>query len=138
MGTGKGNRVRCPACNRMGSGLLGGYCQPCHSRQNNWQPPSNWTRELILDPGTSKPAVLFVAIPPPTLGEYYVVYDELYPGRADADQLAKMIKVKMQGYPFYRFIIDQRAGKQTPMGFKISIAENYARAFEENNISPVS
>ena len=106
-------------------------------RQNNWQPPSNWTRELILDPGTSKPAVLFVAIPPPTLGEYYVVYDELYPGRADADQLAKMIKVKMQGYPFYRFIIDQRAGKQTPMGFKISIAENYARAFEENNISSV-
>lgn len=106
-------------------------------RQNNWQPPSNWTRELILDPGTSKPAVLFVAIPPPTLGEYYVVYDELYPGRADADQLAKMIKVKMQGYPFYRFIIDQRAGKQTPMGFKISIAENYARAFEENNVSSV-
>ena len=106
-------------------------------RQNNWQPPSNWTRELILDPGTSKPAVLFVTIPPPTLGEYYVVYDELYPGRADADQIAKMVKVKMQGYPFYRFIIDQRAGKQTPMGFKISIAENYARAFQENNIASV-
>lgn len=107
-------------------------------RRNNWIPPMDWTRELILDPGTRKPAVLFCAIPPPTLGEFYVVFDELYPGRADADQLAPMIKTKMQGYPFYRFIIDQRAGKQTTMGFGMSVADNYSRTFKDNNIKSVT
>lgn len=103
-------------------------------RQHNWNPPGDWTRELVLDPGTNHPAVIFCAIPPPQYGEYYVVFDELYPGRADADTLAPMIKAKMKGYPFYRFIIDQRAGKQTTMGFTLSVADNYSRAFKENNI----
>jgi len=104
-------------------------------RQSMWNPPADWTRELILDPGTNHPAVLFCAIPPPQYGEYYVVFDELYPGRADADTLAPMIKAKMKGYPFYRFIIDQRAGKQTTMGFSLSVADNYSRAFKESNIA---
>jgi len=33
--------------------------------KNNWSPPADWTRELILDPGTQKPAILLGAIPPP-------------------------------------------------------------------------
>lgn len=107
-------------------------------RATGGQPPIDWTRELILDPGTNNPAVLFCAIPPPKYGEYYVVFDELYPGRRDADQLAPMIKAKMQGYPFYRFIVDQRAGKQTTMGFSMTVADNYARAFKNHGIHSVT
>jgi hypothetical protein len=48
-----------------------------------------------------------------------------------------MIKSKIQGYPIYRFIIDQRAGKQTTMGFALSVADNYSRTFKEHNIHSI-
>lgn len=103
-------------------------------RATNGEPPWDWTREFVLDPGTAHPAVLFCAIPPPTLGEFYVVYDELYPGRCDAVQLAPMIKTKLQSYSLYRQIIDTRAGKQTPMSFSMSIADNYLAEFRKFGI----
>jgi hypothetical protein len=98
-------------------------------RNNKGQPPDDWTRELILDPGTTHPGVLFCAIPPPTFGEYLVVYDELYPGKVDARQLATLVKNKVGRHFFNRFIIDFRAGRQTPMGFGHTIMNEYAEAF---------
>lgn len=97
-------------------------------------PPDNWTRELILDPGTSHPAILLCAIPPPSLGEAYVVYDEIYPGRADAEQLAELAKAKMGGAIFHRFIVDYMAGRQTSMGAGHRVKDNYSRAFKKRNM----
>lgn len=99
-------------------------------RQNGFEPPEGWTRELVLDPGTTNPAVIFCAIPPPYLGNYYVVYDEICIPRLDAKQLAARIKGKMGGGMFERFIIDPRAARQTPMGFSISVMRNYSNEFE--------
>ena len=49
---------------------------------NNWRPPNDWTRELIIDPGTQKPAALLCAIPPEEFWDhkepYLIVYDEVY------------------------------------------------------------
>ncbi len=102
--------------------------------QSGGTPPSNWTRELILDPGTSHPAVLLVAIPPPNVAEGFVVYDEIYPGRADAEQLADYIRQKTGGQSFYRFIIDAQAGRQQQMGYSHRVKDNYSRAFQKRNI----
>ncbi len=103
-------------------------------RQNNGQPPADWTRELILDPGTNNPAVLFCAVPPASLGEYYVVYDELYPGRKDAYQIAPLIKSKMGNFHFNRFIIDYAAGRQKTMSFSLTVEANYAEAMAKHGI----
>jgi hypothetical protein len=104
-------------------------------RANKGAPPSDWCRDLILDPGTQHPAVLFCAVPPPKFGDYYVVYDEWYGGRADADQLAQAIRSMSVGQTFRSFIIDQRAGRQTGMGYGMSVMANYSRAFGRFNLS---
>lgn len=92
-------------------------------------PPNDWTKYLIVDPGTNAPAALLCAVPPPELGESFVAYHEFYPGRADAIQLAQIIKREMPHEKFYQFIIDYRASRQTPMGFSSRIVDEYERAF---------
>lgn len=104
-------------------------------RKRNGQPPANWTRELILDPGTSKPGVLLCAVPPADVGSFFVVYDEIYIPRLDADALATEIRKKTLGYNFERFIIDGRAGRQTAMGFGQTVESNYSAAFAANRLS---
>lgn len=104
-------------------------------RASRGTPPASWTRELIVDPGTSSPAALFVAVPPPQLGVAYVVYDELVPGRADAAQLAALIKQKMGGNVFHRFIIDAQAGRQQSMGYSWKVQDNYSNAFRDLGIA---
>lgn len=103
-------------------------------KRNDGVPPKEWTHELILDPGTQSPGVLFIAIPPPHYGNYCVVYDEITT-RADADQLADKIKMKVNGLLFHRFIIDARAAASHGMGYTKTVAENYTRAFNARNIS---
>lgn len=100
-------------------------------RSNGLRPPLDWTRELILDPGTSKPGVLFGAIPPPELGDYRVIYDEIYIQRLDAAALAKLVYQKARGQYFERFIIDVRAARQMPMGFGVTVGSHYSAEFEK-------
>jgi len=103
-------------------------------RANNMEPPSDWTRELVLDPGTAHPAVLFCAVPPSQFGEYYVVYDEICVPRLDAKQLATRIKQKIGDNVFNRFIIDGHAARTTPMGFGVRVGTNYSQEFEKAGI----
>lgn len=91
--------------------------------------PADWTRYLILDPGTANPAVLMVAIPPPKLGDFVVPYDELYLHYTPAKQLAEAIAAKTKGTFFEDFIIDAHAARQTPMGFDGTIGANYEKEF---------
>jgi hypothetical protein len=104
-------------------------------RDRNGEPPSHWTREFILDPGTAKPAGLFCAVPPPELwdeGEpYYVPFAELYRPRMDAATVAKESRLISRGESFRRFIIDGKAASQTPMGFSGTVGANYSDHFRK-------
>lgn len=91
--------------------------------------PRTWTRYLVLDPGYGQAAVLFAAVPPPEIGDFIVCYDELYPQKHDANALAKLVEQKARGFLFEQFIIDFRAGRQTPMGFSHTIKQQYEAAF---------
>jgi hypothetical protein len=107
-------------------------------RERNGEPPEDWTRELILDPGTAKPGVLFGAIPTREYWAgntpYMVIYAEVFGLRLDADEIAKRSKVIVGDYAVQRFIIDGQAARQTPMGFSGTIGGNYSRAFRERDL----
>lgn len=103
-------------------------------RENNGAIPANWRRDLILDPGTAHPAVLLVATPPPSLGECYVAYDEIYPGRATADDVARIIMDRHKGEIFQTFIIDNHAARRTPEGFNMTIGDNYSSVFGKHGL----
>jgi len=107
-------------------------------KANNWVPPADWTRELTLDPGTQKPAILLGAIPPPALwdhGEpYFICYREIFIRRALPDELAQKVMATERNFQFERFIIDNRMGRQKPPGFAVTIAEQYTAAFERNRL----
>jgi hypothetical protein len=102
-------------------------------RENNWLPPADWTRELIVDPGTQKPAVLLGAIPPPSFwddGEpYYVCYREIFIRRASPSKIAEEVMRTERDFTFERFIIDNRCGRQKPPGFVETVAFQYTKAF---------
>jgi len=110
-------------------------------RQNNGIPPVDWTHELILDPGTTKPCLLLGAIPPtdlwtdnePTL----VIYRELYAGRKTAWDIAEQLfKWNPRAeFLFNRWIIDNQAGRRIPEGHRESIATNYSARFKEWEVS---
>lgn len=96
--------------------------------------PIEWTRYLILDPGTINCGVLKIAIPPPKFGDFVIPYQEHFLHYKSADEVAQIIKAGSHSGSvqevFEDFIIDWRAGRQTPMGFSGTICQNYERAFK--------
>ena len=87
-------------------------------RANGGQPPSNWRKDLVIDPGHATTAVLFGATPPDQQynGRYHIVYDELYLHRHSADEAASAISKKVGSKVMQSFVIDQRAARQTGWG----------------------
>ncbi len=100
-------------------------------RDRNGQPPVDWTRGICLDPGTANPGVLKFAVPPLEFGEYLVIYQEVYPGRADADQVAKKVADLSAGEQFEWFIGDGHAMRITPMGVGMTTGQLYSDAFRK-------
>jgi hypothetical protein len=104
-------------------------------RDRNGQPPADWTREFVLDPGTLRPYVLFGAVPPQKLWAdglpYFVVYDEIYEPRLTASQFASKVKAKLGEFHLHRMIIDAHAGRQTHYGRGESAQEHYQKALQD-------
>ena len=101
---------------------------------NNFQVPLDWTHYLAIDPGHANAAAIFGAVPPPEVGKFLVVYDEVFANRCDADALARMIAEKSQGITFHAFIIDAHAGRQTTLGAGKRVVEFYREAFERHGL----
>lgn len=102
-------------------------------RDNNMVPPKDWTRELILDPGTQKPAILLGTIPPKSMWDhdepYFIPYREIFIRRASPKELAEKVMETEKDYVFERFIIDGQMGRQRPPGFVESVDYQYSKAF---------
>lgn len=102
-------------------------------RRLNGTVPDDWPVDLILDPGTTSPAVLWCAIPTPDYWDgglpYYVVYREMNIPRVDARDMAVRIRAVEPTRTYARFIIDKKAGAQTPMGFAWKVSQQYSQEF---------
>lgn len=115
-------------------------------------PPADWTHELIIDPGAQKPAVLFCAVPPPTWTDhqgkewqlwtegrkpFFVPYDEIYGKRYSwqgTNSVADIIKQKMRGIRFRRFIIDIHGARQTGLAGGQKYKDIFSEEFERRGI----
>lgn len=104
-------------------------------RRLNWNAPSDWCVDLILDPGTARPALLWVAIPPESFwddGEpYHIVFREMAVPRVHAGEMARRAKASDPFRWYARFIGDAKAGDQTPMGHAHTVFQNYEMEFRK-------
>lgn len=104
-------------------------------RRLNWNVPPDWCVDLILDPGTARPALLWVAIPPEAFwdgGEpYHVVFREMAVPRIHAGEMARRAKAVDPFRYYARFIGDAKAGDQTPMGHAHTVFQNYEMEFKK-------
>lgn len=96
--------------------------------------PSDWTRYLSLDPGHANAAVIFGAVPPPEIGKFLLIYDEVFAQRCDADVLAQLVAEKSTGVTYHAFVIDARAGRQTTLGSGKRVVEFYREAFARHGL----
>lgn len=106
--------------------------------ENNGVPPADWCRYLAIDPGHSTCAVTFFAVPPPTVGDQVVCYDELYLRQCDAQMLAKKVHEKIQFTPIQEFIIDMHGARLTSIGSGISPYVQYKNAFRELGLASIA
>lgn len=116
---------------------------PCQERKKdgldkelsriNYRVPDDWTHYLGIDPGWAHGAIIFVAIPPPQVGDYFIVYDEIYMENGTPSDMVKELQKKMGQRKFHAFIMDARAGRQTQVMGK-TICQHWAEAFEEAKI----
>ena len=117
---------------------------PCRQRPNdqldkalaktNYRIPDDWTCYLGIDPGHTHSAVSFVAIPPPEVGDYFVIYDEIYMQRGTAADMAAEVRKKIGNRRFHAFVFDMQAGRQSLIGLGKTIVRQYAEAFENEGI----
>ncbi len=96
--------------------------------------PETWTRYMSVDPGHTVCAVLFAAVPPPEIGDYIVVYDELYLRSCSASMFAAEVAKKIGDDVFQTFIIDDHGSRVTQAGPGLTIRFQFSAALAEHDV----
>ena len=105
---------------------------------NNWEPPNEWTKYMVVDPGHSICAVTFWCVPPPDVGDFKICYDELYIRSATAESFGHGVAEKARNKLFQAFIIDAHGGRLTELGTGITPREQYTRELKKRGVSSVA
>lgn len=105
--------------------------------ERNGNPPESWCRYMVTDPGHAICAVLFIAVPPPELGDHVYLYDELYIGQASATLYGDAVVRKVAHNSFQAFIVDAHGGRLTDFGTGITPREQYSMELAKRNIRSV-
>jgi hypothetical protein len=97
----------------------------------------DWTVEVTVDPAGQRLGTIFGAIDPEEAHAW--VYDGFAMRQADARRWAEEVKKRLLGRRPYRYIIDQRMGKQRTVGQALgtNVAKTYFAALVEAGITPV-
>jgi len=99
------------------------------------QPPEDWCKYTITDPGHSRCAVAFIAVPPPEIyGRYVIQYDELYLAQCDAAMYGKAMGRKVARTGIQAHIIDEHGSRPTEAGSGKTIKRQYSDALRANNV----
>jgi hypothetical protein len=94
-------------------------------RERQGEPPDDWTRFMIVDPGHTVCAVLFCATPPPEIGRQRVIYQEAYIRNANASHFGEALDLYARDKVFEKFIIDMHGANLTSSGDGIRPLEHY-------------
>lgn len=97
--------------------------------------PADWTRYMVVDPGHQVCAVLFAAVPPPTVGDFIYLYDELYIRECDAPTFGEKVRQKVQGQQFHAFLMDMHFALHTEAGAGKNVLEQYTTALTRSKVS---
>lgn len=89
------------------------------------EPPNDWTRYMVVDPGHTVCAVLFFAVPPPELGSQKVCYQEAYIRNSNASNFGEALDLYARDKVFEKFIIDMHGANITSSGDGIRPLEYY-------------
>lgn len=100
--------------------------------------PHNWCRYMVVDPGHRVCACLFAAVPPPEVGDFIYLYDELYLRESNAATFALNVSYKAANQKFQGFIIDPNAAVYTDMATGKSVGQQYSEALAERKIFSVA
>lgn len=107
--------------------------------------PKDWSRWLVVDPGVTVCAVVFLAVPNPKNAKGDVtpfwherhIYDELYLKRCSAAKFGDAVRDKCGEFAsggFAGFVIDGRMGRQSQMGSGRTVEFEYAEALRERGV----
>ena len=102
--------------------------------ENNGVPGRDWARYMVVDPGHSVCAVTFYAVPPPSMGDHVVVYDELYIKNCTAAKFGDLVAQKNAGWNFEAFIIDAHGGRIREIGSGVLPRTQYKRELERHKV----
>lgn len=94
-----------------------------------WQPPDDWARYISVDPGRQVCYVSFLTVPPPWVGQFVVIHDELHLEKCDAEMYGKELGMKSQhGVTYEAALIDGNQCRVSDMGSGKSIEDQYRNA----------
>ncbi len=102
--------------------------------EHDGTPPHDWCRYLSFDPGHTVGAVLFAAVPPKSLGDYCVFYDELYLQNCEKTTFGRHLEPKVKGWCFQDFLIDAHGGRLRELGSGILPKRQYEEELEQRGI----
>ena len=105
--------------------------------ERNGEPPADWCRYAVVDPGHTVCAVEFFAVPPPKFGDYVVAYDELYIERCDAVMFGEQFQSKVREQTFEEFIIDEHGGRLREIGGGETPKQRYENQLRTRGIASV-
>jgi len=98
--------------------------------------PKTWTNYLGLDPGHTHPALVVLSVPPPQVGDFFLVWREICHEGASAQFIAKEVKRICWDMTFEAFFIDGHAARQSYQGQGgYTIGQHYSAAFKEAGLS---
>lgn len=100
---------------------------------SDFRPPDNWTWYLALDPGHQHLSTLRIAVPPPGIGDYVVVADEIYLEQAVPDQMAEQVAARSMGIHYQAFVMDWRAARQTQASGRTAV-DHWSEVFRKHGL----
>lgn len=103
--------------------------------ENGGVPPKDWCRYFSFDPGHQVLAGVAVAVPPAHLGNYKVVYDEIYLTAATAAMFGEKMYEKFRNENWQDWIVDMHGARLRQLGSGELPIRDYERAVGKYNLT---
>lgn len=102
-----------------------------------FDPPPHWTCYAIIDPGHSKCATMFLAVPPPKEANRVVMFDVLYISNCNARTWGAAMKQKVGNRIFQEWIIDDNGSRRTEGGSGKSMRQLFSAELKRHRLRSV-